>query len=540
MVLSDNVATRQVIGCLMLNPLLFLEYSDLNPLDFDNKVARVCFINIKNLYDNGATKLTPIEVDQEISQYSNSAAIYNSGNGLDLLKEAYEFATLSNFELYYNRFKKYSLLRRLYKSGYDISKYYKENIELDDPKLEAELQKNFDEASLEEILNNVEGNFNLIREEFLRGKNSQGNPAEGIFELIDELQKAPNTGPSIEGKIFSAACRGARPGCFYLKSSSSGSGKTRTSIFDACHIAYPVRWSHDYQCFIREITNEGEEVQPEKILFIVTEMDKEELQTIMLAYLSGVDEDHILTGKYEGCGAEYARVQYAAEIIKKYSGYFIVEEISEPNLQNVEATIKKYATVDNVKYVFFDYIHTTASLVSQFTRNGLREDVVLMLMANQLKQLAKDYNIFIFSSTQVNATAMGNEEMEFMDEKTIRGSKAVADKADIGFVMTRVSDKGWNAVLPSIKTAIRQGVISPDVSDYKPTHVLDIYKMRRGRYKMVRIWTRLHLGTGYREDLFITTAENQPIDEPMDLFSSSIEKDVPAERSHYDKYSSGC
>ena len=196
--------------------------------------------------------------------------------------------------------------------------------------------------------------------------------------------------------------------------------------------------------------------------------------------------------------------------------------------------------MDGVKYVFFDYIHTTASLVSQFTRNGLREDVVLMLMANQLKQLAKDYNIFIFSSTQVNAAAMGNDEMEFMDEKTIRGSKAVADKADIGYVMTRVSDKGWNAVLPSIKVAIRQGVISPEVLDYKPTHVLDIYKMRRGRYKMVRIWTRLHLGTGYREDLFITTAENQPIDEPMDLFSSSIEAEVPAGRSHYDKHSSGC
>ena len=53
--------------------------------------------------------------------------------------------------------------------------------------------------------------------------------------------------------------------------------------------------------------------------------------------------------------------------------------------------IRKYATVDDIKYVFFDYIHTTASLVEQFTRNNLREDVVLMLLANQLKQLAKDY-----------------------------------------------------------------------------------------------------------------------------------------------------
>ena len=63
MVLSDNMATRQIIGCLMLNPLLLLEYPDIYATDFDNKVARICFINIKNLYDNGATKLTPVEVE---------------------------------------------------------------------------------------------------------------------------------------------------------------------------------------------------------------------------------------------------------------------------------------------------------------------------------------------------------------------------------------------------------------------------------------------------------------------------------------------
>ena len=520
MVLSDNVATRQVIGCLMLNPLLFLEYSDLYPTDFDNKVARICFINIKNLYDNGATKLTPVEVDQEISQYSNSAAIYNSGNGLDLLKEAYEFATLSNFELYYNRLKKYSLLRRLHKSGYDISKYYRENVDIDDPKLEAELQKNFDEATLEEILNNVEGNFNLIREDFLRGKNNQGNPAEGIIELIDELQQAPNIGPSLEGKIFSSACRGAREGCFYLKSSSSGSGKTRTSVFDACRLAYPVRWSHEKQCFIRDITNEGEEVQPEKVLFIVTEMDKEELQTIMLAYLSGVNEAHILTGKYGE--DELGRVKYAAQIIRTYKDYFFIEEISEPDLTNIQATIKKYATIDGTRYIFFDYIHSTANMISQFERSGINEASILMMMANQLKQLAKDYNLFIFSATQVNMGAM-SDDGEFKNETNIRSSKAIADKADLGYVMTKISEKTWNSLLTVLRPAVRDGRIDARYleDENRPTHIIDIYKMRRGRYKNVRIWTHLDLGNGYRKDLFMTTADNTPINEPMDLFNSA-------------------
>jgi hypothetical protein len=47
--------------------------------------------------------------------------------------------------------------------------------------------------------------------------------------------------------------------------------------------------------------------------------------------------------------------------------------------------------------------------------------------------------------------------------------------------------------------------------------------MRRGRYKNVRVWINLHLGTGYRKDLFITSSDNQPIGEVIDLFNSARE-----------------
>lgn len=418
MVLSDKMSYRQIIGGLMQNPLLFIEYPDINPKDFDYKVARVCFIVIQNLYNEGATSLTPIEVDQEIEKHPNSAAIYAKDNGLDFLKAAYEFAEPNNFNLYYTRLKKYSLLRRLVKDGYDVKDYYIDDKDATSPIEEAKIQERFDEATIEEILNSVEGKYNIIRNEYLQGGRAKGDPAEGIFELIDELQKMPNIGPSLEGKIFSSACRGAREGCFYLKTASSGAGKSRTSIFDACHLAYPIRWSWEKMTFIEEVDNEGNTRPPRKVLFIVTEMDKSELQTIMLAYLSGVDEAHILTGKYEI--GELQRVEFAAKIMQKYSGYFIIEEISDPNLVNVEATIKKYATIDGIRYAVFDYIHTTASMMEQFGRNNLREDVVLMLMANQLKQLAKDYGLFIISATQVNANGMADDG-EFKDMTSIRG-----------------------------------------------------------------------------------------------------------------------
>ena len=531
MTLSDSQAYSQVIGCLMYKPLLFLEYPNIQSYDFDFTPAKVCLFAIKKLYEAGATVLSPLEVDQEIVQ-SGSAALqaYQSENGLNFLKEAYEHAQLGNFELYYKRLKKYSLLRKLQKAHYDISYYYVPEKDIVDPRVEAQLIDRLEKATLEDILNNIEKDYSEIRNDYLNGGKTQGDPSEGLMQLVEELKNSPSIGVSLEGKIFSSVCRGARKGCFYLKSSSTSGGKSRTSIFDACHVAYPKRWSHEKNSFIQEFNADGTPRKPRKVLFIVTEMDKEELQTIMLAYLSGVDEDHILTGKYEEVVdgmqtlTEFERVKVATKIMEEYSGYFIIEEIAEPNLQNVEATIRKYATVDEVEYVFFDYIHSTASMINMFSKNNVREDVILMLMANQLKQLAKDYGLFIFSATQVNSLAMGDDEMTFKDEKCIRGAKSIADKADVGYVMTRVSPNGWNSIATVLKEEVRAQRMSPDILEHPPTHVLDIYKMRRGRYKMIRIWSRIHLGTGERKDLFITGPDNKPFSEPIDLFIDSVEK----------------
>ena len=233
MTLSDNSAARTVIGCLMLNPLLFLEYPDLTPADFDNKVVRTCFIAIQKLYKQGAKTITPIEVDQEVESHENSYVNYKQDGGLDLLKNAYNFAELNNFEFAYKRLKKYSLLRRLKKEKYDISEFYIESKDVDNPLQEVEIQEHFDNSSIEDILNSIEKNYNVIRSDFLNGGKKKSDPAEGITKLIETLREAPNIGPSLEGKIFSSACRGAREGCFYLKSASTNAGKSRTSIFDA-------------------------------------------------------------------------------------------------------------------------------------------------------------------------------------------------------------------------------------------------------------------------------------------------------------------
>ena len=50
---------------------------------------------------------------------------------------------------------------------------------------------------------------------------------------------------------------------------------------------------------------------------------------------------------------ELERVRFAARIMKKYQDYLYVDEISDPNLTNIQTSIRKFATIEKVKYVFY-------------------------------------------------------------------------------------------------------------------------------------------------------------------------------------------
>ena len=83
-------------------------------------------------------------------------------------------------------------------------------------------------------------------------------------------------------------------------------------------------------------------------LYKTTEQELEEIQTMMLAFLSNVEEDHILNGKYEG--DEEDRVLEAAKILSESPLY--VEELPDFSLRDVEDKIKKNIRDHDVKYVF--------------------------------------------------------------------------------------------------------------------------------------------------------------------------------------------
>lgn len=732
MVLSDMATYKQVLGCLMKRPVLLIEYQDMITGDFDTRLTKIIFTTINNMFQNGATKLEPIDVDTAIINHDVASIHYKKEKGLDFLKDCYDVSKLENFEYYHDRLRKLSLLRTLKVNNYDIGEYWKQDF--DTQREEEEAIQRFEDASLETILMSVEGKFNLIRTDFINGGKHSGDAAAGLKDLVQDLKKSPEIGPSLNGRLFSSACRGARKGKYYLRSAASGAGKaitnstkipmmdgswktvgevqvsdkligrdgkattvlmvhpqkekkqvyeiifkdgrkveccedhlwtiyrlahewvedtlptkelykrkeengiatsggsyrfhipltkpveyeekelypspyimglllgdgsfrysprkkaltfssedeelpmvigeyfdliphkncgknynwtfqfkeeradrrknlwveealknypdlwdkksenkyipteylygsvkqriellrglldtdgsidmkgrvsfvniskkmieqvqqlcqslgfttsisvdkrkhkyttdvcydlhicckksfkpqlfglkrkkeiaeqyaengkreerrdwmaivdiiktdrfedmtcftvdapdalflvgdyipthnTRLSVFDACKITFPIHWSHEKGTYVIEKDIKGEIREPYKTLFITTEMAKDEIQTIVLAWISGVNEAHILTGMYET--GEEKRVMYAAEIVEKYKDSFYIEEISDPNLTNVEAMIKRYATIEEIDACYYDYVFSSPSLIAQFSGSKIRED----------------------------------------------------------------------------------------------------------------------------------------------------------------------
>ena len=112
----------QIIGCLICNPMLLADpkvYIN-EQLDFTEKMHKLVYGAIYNLFNNGLTKISPIEIDNYLSTYSVSYEYYKNSNGLQYLNDAEDFAEPDNFFYYYDRFKKLSLLRYFKSQGYNI------------------------------------------------------------------------------------------------------------------------------------------------------------------------------------------------------------------------------------------------------------------------------------------------------------------------------------------------------------------------------------------------------------------------------------
>lgn len=494
---ADTSAIIQVIGNIYNNvSLLDLEDYHFNEDDFPEQFHRILFGSIYNLHALGAKTITLNAIEDYLTQRPQTYAIYKTNKGHEYLEQISKQVDPATFNYYYNRMKKFTLLRMYHeKCGMNLSDLYDIDNILNVKKKQVQ-EDWLDNTPLEEIADIIDQKIMDVRLTYVDHANDGAeNAGDGALELLERLRDTPEMGYPLFSPLLTTITRGARLKKFYLRSAATGVGKTRAMVADACSIACNEFWDPTTRRWEKTGTKEP-------TIFITTEQEKDEVQTMMIAFLSGVDEEHILTGMYEQ--QEWERVVYAANLLKNSPLY--VQQLPDFSMQDIENTIKRGIRDHEVRYVFFDYIHTSMKILTEVTSKtgikGLREDNVLFMISIRLKDICNQYQVFIMTATQLNADYISAQQY---DQNLLRGAKAIADKIDAGMIMLEVSQDD----LKALDLLIKQNHFEV------PQIKMSVYKNRRGRYKDVLLWCKAQRGTCRIEPMFVTDYQYKLIDVPV-------------------------
>lgn len=338
----DIISVMQVIGCVYNNPSL-LDFTDkysINEEDFCDTFHRTVFGAIYNLYQLGAEKISLRNIADFFSSRPKHQGIYEANKGEEWLIKVSEGAIAQSFDYYYHRMKKMTLLRAYNNVGLDVSDIYDTDNILDAKKKQAQ-EEYLDNASLLDIAQRIDDKIEKVKMQYIDEVEGEAhNAAAGIDDLLTRLAQYPDAGVPLYGPLVNTVTRGARLKKLYLRSAPSGFGKTRTMIADVCNIGCNMIYDDTFGWIKNGIAR--------PTLYITTEQEIEEVQTMMLSFLSAVNEEHILGHRYEG--DEEERVKKAVEVLKN-SKIFIVE-LPDFSLSDVENVIKLNIRDNDIKYVF--------------------------------------------------------------------------------------------------------------------------------------------------------------------------------------------
>ena len=481
----------QVIGSVFNDPKILEEQDKyvIREEDFTEEFHKIVFGAMYNIVVLGGSVNLETIVDY-LSTRPKFYGVFQQNKGVEYITKASEFATRDTFNYYYARLKKMTLLRAYDNYGVDVSFLYDPTNVLDTKKKQ-EQEEWLDNTSIKDIVNLIDERIDRIKSEYADEECGDGYQiGDGALELISQFEKCPEVGIPLYGPLINTVTRGARLKKYYLRSASTGTGKTRSMVAHACNFASDEIYEPDFGMWIKN-------GKKEPTLFIATEQDITEMQTMAIAFLSDVNEAHILNGKYDE--GERERVVKAAKKMQEIPLW--VECIPDFSIADIENTIKRYIREHDVKYVCLDYLKTSMKILEEITRRSggvrLREDNILFMFSVRLKDLCNQYGIFILSATQLNGDF---RDAEIPDQNLLRGAKSIGDALDVGMILLEPTKDDLVKIEPIIASSPRFKV---------PNIKLSIYKNRRGSYKGVYLWCDADLGTCRIKPMFCTNYRHE-------------------------------
>lgn len=500
----DVNAIIGVIGCVYqdLSLLRLEDKYNIIEEDFETEFQKILFGTAYHLYNQGAKKITPKDVEDFLSNKEDKLLIYHQSKGGEYILKACHVANLDSFDVYYSKLKKMSILRAYERMGINVRDIYDPD-EIFDMKKKVAQEEFIDNCSIQDIIDKIDSRIDAVKLKYIGNENTvQAEAGDDILDLIVDLEQTPDVGAPLYGNFINTVTRGARLNKYYLRSAPSGLGKSRSMIADVCNLACDKIYMDG-----KGWVDNGEK---QSTLYISVELDLQEVQTMMLAFLSNVDEEHIINGRYEP--GERDRVVMAGKILQDSKIH--IEIVPDFTMKDIEGIIKRNIRENKVEYIFFDYLSSSLGILSEISQATkgmkLREDNILFMLSTKLKDICNQYGVFLLTATQLSNDWMTAEEP---NQNLLRGSKAIADKVDIGMHLLPLRKDD----VKSIQSILEKGGFD------EPNLRLCVYKNRRGRYKNIILWCKADLGTCRINPIFCTDYNYNLIN--LDNLKIKIEKE---------------
>lgn len=473
-----------IIGCICKQPSLLLD--DKYPLqkeDFSEQFYQLIFGAVNNIVVNNPTisKITAIDIDNALAPYTAAYKVYELNGGMEFVKSAIDNSNLELYHQNHQYLKKMSLLRDFNVNGFDIKDIY--DYESTDFATVATQLEKFEILSIDEIIEKITLKLVNIQNKWSVGEGKKSYDAHHeIDNLLSKLKSRKEFGYPFANPYYNAIFRGMQQKKLFIRSAGTGVGKTRMALSDIAQVSSVEIFDIDEMKWFKN-------PNPLPSTFISTELEIEELQTCLIACISGVNEGVVKSGVYSE-EVEH-RILKAIETIKKSS--INLHYIDDFSIADIENIIQKDILEKNVGHVFFDYIQITPKLARTLQDEfgmPMREDQILVNFASRLKLLADKYSIFLSTSTQLNR---GAKEHENRDPSGLRGGSATADKANIGIMCFRANQRD----LDKLKHILERGIYE------KPNFCHYVYK-NRGSKSNVIVWTNMNHGNMKEKVCFVT------------------------------------
>lgn len=488
---SDARAACYVLSALLKNTRLLVSRE--RPLDesyFINKTHKALYVVIENLQKMGLQQIKLGDVESYLATHDQLTykRFFEVGDETEWILELLELETDDyNYNYYYDIVRKFAFLRAKLLTGQDVT----DILDMNEPdgRVLDEQYSRFVETPLNDLIKEFDKRNIEVKSKFIQRKEEDsrksGDNAEQLFE---ELKIAPAMGWNhAGGPVLNTISRGCRRGMLTIESRESGCGKTRQGIAQCCLLACDTLW--DYETNSYQPNPYGETVP---VLYVGTEMKLyEEIEPMIWAIISGVPEDKIRQQAMSK--AEEKRVLEAIQIAKRAEIY--LENEPDYTCSFIEYKVDEYKTLHNIGALIFDYIELIPTLTAEYVQltKGVaaREDMVLLHLSTELKNIANEYDIYVHAYTQIANDARRDESIR--DSGAIKGSKSLQARADLGIVTMRPTIKELKALEPIIQ---RYGK--------EPNLCFNVYKNRGGTLVMVKVWSYLNMGNMRIENLFTT------------------------------------